>query len=506
MLSDQFQRRTTIFVIWLVLLGTAIFFIPALQSWMGLVRNAEGVLVAKEVVVNVDGQQVQQAAAWGRATISFLDTTFRVLRLLLWMGIVISVVRYLSYLIFGAALRKAGEQEISSLLRTVLTVGIYIVAFFIIFQTQFPKVELAPLFTGSAIIGIVVGLALQDTLGNLFAGIAIQADQSFQVGDVVQVGEQGMGTIESVSWRGVKIRTFQNKMLVISNSVIGKETLEIAPKENLNARIVRFNTIYTTSPARVIQIVREAVRQIDNVSPKRRPKVRIWNLGDNGIDWEIKYWTTNYRRHNDTDALIRQRVWYAFQREGIDFAYPTRTIYTAKQSEEEAVFVDTADEICERINSVSVFAPLSSEETKRISSACFVRVFAPEEPIIEAGQTDSSMFIVHKGRVSVQVKENGVSKAITTLKPGDFFGEMSLLTGQPRTADVIADAETTVIEISSIILKPLFESNPELARVIGEIITERREMLDAQRTQEQEMTESDTSGPVFKIKKFFGIE
>lgn len=503
MLSDHFQRRTTFFVIALVVFGAAIFSIPMFQSWMGLVRNADGVLVAKEILIN--GELVEQAAGYGRATISLLDTASRIFRLLLWMAVVVSIVRYLSYLIFGAALRNSGEQEISSLLRTVLTVGIYIVAFFIIFQTQFPKVELAPLFTGSAIIGIVVGLALQDTLGNLFAGIAIQADQSFQVGDVVSVGQQGMGTIESVSWRGVKIRTFQNKMLVISNSVIGKETLEIAPRENLNARIVRFNTIYTTSPAKVIEIVREAVRQVENVSPKRRPKVRIWNLGDNGIDWEIKYWATNYRMHNDTDALIRERLWYAFQREGIDFAYPTRTIYTARQSEEEEVFVDTGDEICERINSITIFAPLSTEETKRISQSCFVRVFAPSEPIIQAGHTGNSMFIIHRGRVKVQVTENGTIRNISTLKSGEFFGEMSLLTGEPRTADVIADTETKVIEISKVILKPLFESNPELVRVIGEIIDERREMLDEQTEQDHSVTEDQSSGPVLKIKKFFGL-
>jgi small-conductance mechanosensitive channel len=132
-------------------------------------------------------------------------------------------------------------------------------------------VPLAPLFTGSTILGIVVGLALQDTLGNLFAGIALQADQPFQVGDVVTMMNQQGGVVESVSWRGVKIRTFQNKLLVISNAVMGKEMIEVAPKENLNARLVHFNTVYTDSPSRTIQLLRDAVRQVENVSSKIRP-------------------------------------------------------------------------------------------------------------------------------------------------------------------------------------------------------------------------------------------
>lgn len=436
---------------------------------------------------------------------SLIANLFRILRLILGMSLVILIIRFINFIAFGAALRDAGENEISSLLRTVLSIIIYIVAFFIIFQTQYPNVQLTALFTGSTILGIVVGLALQDTLGNLFAGIAIQADQSFQVGDIISIADQGTGTIESVSWRGVKIRTFQNKLLVISNSVIGKATIEIAPRHNLNARIVRFNTLYTNSPAQVVHVVREAVRQVENVSPKRRPKVRIWNLGDNGIDWEVKYWTANYRRHNDTDALIRQRIWYTFQREGLTFAYPTRTIYTAKQSEEEDVFVEKDDEICERINNIEIFAPLSNEDTERIAETCSVRVFAPEEPIIKKGQRGDSMFIIHRGKVRVEVTENSVTKTVNTLNAGKFFGEMSLFTGKPRSADVIADSETKVIEIQSRILRPILESHPELVETIGEIIDERRELLAEQEEKKKAMTDADTKGIFKSIKKFFRL-
>ncbi|MGI8670813.1 MAG: cyclic nucleotide-binding domain-containing protein, partial [Aridibacter sp.] len=408
--------------------------------------------------------------------------------------------------IYGAALKNSNQNEISTLLKTVLSVIIYIVAFFIIFQTQYPKIPLAPLFTGSTILGIVVGLALQDTLGNLFAGIAIQADQSFQVGDIITISHQRLGTVEKVSWRGIKIRTFQNKLLIISNSVIGKETIEVAPKDNLNARIVRFNTVYTNSPVKVIQVVREAVRQVENVSPKRRPKVRIGNLGKSGIEWEVKYWITNYRKHNDTDALIRQRIWYAFQREDLDFAYPTRTIYTAKQSEEGDVFVETANEILERINNVPIFAPLSAEDTQKISQSCSIRVFAPEEPIIQKGQTDKSMFIIHRGIVNVQVDEDGIPKTISTLRAGDFFGEMSLFTGEPRTADVVADLETQVLEIKSYVLKPILEKNPEIAKVIGEIIEDRREVLVQEDEVKKSLTATETKGVFKNIKKFFGLK
>ncbi len=116
------------------------------------------------------------------------------------------------------------------------------------------------------------------------------------------------------------------------------------------------------------------------------------------------------------------------------------------------------------------------------------------------------MFIVHRGRVNIQVKENGIGRTITTLHAGDFFGEMSLFSGDPRTADVVADTETKVIEISQQILKPLFEGNPELVKVIAEIIEERRQALDEAEEDLQSIAEDDLGGPVNKLKRFFGLD
>src|SRR5690606_18832083 len=277
-------------------------------------------------------------------------------------------------LLFDTVLRSAAQTEIATLLKTVLSIIIYIVAFFIIFQSQFPQIELAPLFTGSAIIGIVVGLALQDTLGNLFSGLALQVDHPFEVGDVIKISNRGQGVVESVSWRGVRIRTFQNKLLVISNAVLGQETIEVAPQNNLNARLVNFHTSYSCSPAKTAQLVKEVVRQVENVSQKIRPIVRISSFGESRIDWEIKYWLENYAFFNDTDASIRQRIWYAFQREGISFAFPTRNVIMAAEPE-AASAEEQASSVSERLENVEIFAPLSGEAIKQLARNSTHRVF-----------------------------------------------------------------------------------------------------------------------------------
>lgn len=438
-------------------------------------------------------------------SISFLVNLFHIAKVLLWMGLVISIVRLIGNLIFATAFRGATQSEISSLVRTVISIIIYIVAFFVIFQSQYPNVQLAPLFTGSTIIGIVVGLALQDTLGNLFAGIALQADQPFQVGDVITISNRGTGVVESVSWRGVKIRTFQNKLLVMSNAVMGKETIEVAPRDNLNARVVFFSTLYLHSPAHTAQIVREAVRQVENVSSKIRPVVRIRNLGDSGIEWEVKYWTEDYSKHNDTDALIRQRIWYVFNRERIEFAYPTRTIHTERKPVKKTrdAYVGAA---FEHLQSVPIFGPLSDEELEKLARASNTRVYAPNEAIVRKGQEGNSMFVIRSGAVTVRLPDGSGFRTINNLKANDFFGEMSLLTGQPRSATVVAEGETEVIQIRKEAIKPIFENNPDLMKSICEIVEQRRELLLPEELPEGANGNSADRGVLSAIRRFFGID
>lgn len=436
---------------------------------------------------------------------SVISNLFNVVRILLWFALVVVIVRLLNTLVFSLALKNARSYELSGLISSVINIIIYIVSFFLIFQTQFPDVNISAIFTTSTIIAVVIGLALQDTLGNLFSGFAIQADQPFQIGDVVTIPNKGMGVIESISWRGVKLRTFQNKLLVISNSVLGKEAIEVAPRDNLNARIVHFNTIYSNSPAKTTKVINEAVRQVENVSPKKRPVVRIRNFGNDSLEWEIKYWAEDYTRFNDTDAAIRQNIWYAFQRENLQFAFPTRTVYMHTEEPEQA-FAEHPNQISDRLNNIPIFSPLSPEEVESLSNSSAIRVFAPNESIVRKGQKGTSMFVIHRGNVNITINDGGRQQVVGSLHDGDFFGEMGLFTGEERTADVVAETETKVIEIRSFCLKPILENNPELVKSISEIIESRRAELDKQFSEKKHSKSSVDSGVVNSIRKFFGLK
>lgn len=423
---------------------------------------------------------------------------------ILWALLAYLGVRLLNAALFDFVFRMRRGYEAPTLVRNIFTLVAFTVLFVLIFKWFYSDVNLGALFTTSAIFGVIIGLALQDTLGNFFAGISLHADRPFQVGDVIVVGQQKhTGVVEGITWRAIKIRTFQNHVVLVANSNASKEAIEVCPRENLNARLVFFSTLYTDSPAKTIHVAREAVRDADNVSSKITPIVRIRELGESSIDWEIKYWLEDYAKYNDTDALVRQRVWYALNRSGLTFAFPTRTLHLERKVTTRPVTLE--EQIADRLSAVDIFAPLSPDELRQLATGTVGHVFAPGETLIRAGDEGSSMFVVHNGRVEVQVSDNGRPRTVATLTEGNFFGEMALFTGEPRTASVVAVEETEVLEIGHAAMKHIFETNPDLAESISWTIAERRANLAAGSQQAAQASIEESAGLLSTIKRFFGL-
>jgi small-conductance mechanosensitive channel/CRP-like cAMP-binding protein len=419
----------------------------------------------------------------------------------MWLALSFIIVRVLSEFVFFI-FRKRKGYEAPSLVRDIFALVAYTVLLASVLKYFYPEMSLAALLPTSALLGVILGLALQDTLGNLFAGISLHADKPFQVGDVIVVGKW-TGVVESITWRAVKIRTFQNHIVLVSNTSVSKESIEVCPRNNANARIVFFNALYSDSPVRVINAVREAVREVDNVLRYMTPVVRIRNLGDSGVDYEVKYWLSDYARYNDTDALVRQRIWYAFRRAGLTFAYPTRTLYLNRPA--AANGDGRARDITERLSAVDIFSPLSAEELSMLADGATGHVYAPGETIIRAGEKGASMFVVHRGSVDIRVENNGQTRTVNTLREGSFFGEMALFTGEPRTANVVATEETEVFEIGHTAMRDLFESNPGLVESLSHTISERRSALAA-RVETQEAVAETSAGLLHTIKRFFRLD
>ncbi len=465
----------------------------------------------------------------GHLKLTSYELSLSIVRLVLWLLLAFVCVSVITRAAFDL-LRRRSVTNVPPLIQNVFSIIAYTLLFVFVFRYYFPQVELAALFTTSAVFGVIIGLALQDTLGNFFSGISLHADRPFQIGDVITVG-QWSGVVESITWRAVKIRTFQNHAVFVSNAIVAKEHIEVCPHDNVNARIIFFNARYEHPPAQVIRLVRDAVRDAPNVSARFEPVVRVRLLGDSAVDYEIKYWLEDYAMYNDTDALLRQRIWYVFQREDFHFAFPTRTLHIENlhqlnlaQANDNAAHTngqgkakddksparrkhDISPHYRERLAAVPLFATLNPDELALLTDAATRRIYAAGESIIRAGDEGSSMFVIHRGAAEVNITKNDERQKLATLATGDFFGEMGLLTGAPRTASVVAAMdEVEVIEIGHDALKPLLENNNALADTLSEIVTNRQTQLAASQIASTISITAASSSVLAAIKGFFKLK
>lgn len=420
----------------------------------------------------------------------------RVLRIVLflaWIPLIVFAVRLVDLLAFDVVASRRKRVSAPLLLRELVQVILYAVLIAWAVSEIFQKNVTAVLATGT-VVAAILGLALQETLGNLFSGIALHLDETFAPGDVIRTGDT-IGVVEAVRWRGTRLRTFNNNLVVVPNSMLARDRLEIFPRANLNARILQIQIDYHIPPATVIEILVQAASNVEGVTHDIPAFARVGGFAESAVTYEIKYHMHDYSQRDRIDSEIRKAVWYALQRNGISIPFPIRAFhrYVPPDSRNQP----DAGEIMERLGRVDVLSPLSREAREAIAKAARVRVFSRGETIITHGSAGDSMFIVHDGTVSVRVEDAEVA----TLRAGDFFGEMALLTGERRAADVIATTDVVVVEIARNALAPVLQNHPDLAAAISAKVTERRGSLDSRQVEAHDEQESVLS----RIRAYFRL-
>ncbi|MCI0488026.1 MAG: mechanosensitive ion channel family protein [Blastocatellia bacterium] len=414
----------------------------------------------------------------------------------------VAIVRIISYVIFDIIFQKRKGREAPALLRMVISIIGYAALFVVVYTFVFQR-DLSGVLATSAVLTVIIGLALQDTLGNFFAGLSLHIEQPYYIGDAIQLGDM-LGKVESVTWRTTTIRTNDNSLIIFPNNKIARESLEIHPLQSLNRRVLAFPAPYSAPPQQIISLVREAVRTLPRVSPEKTPVVRIREFSDSSITYEILYWVADYMWTPNMDAQIRERIWYLYSRNGLDIPFPIRhVLFEQREPSAQIQEIDLA----RVIDSVEIFEPLTREEREKVIASLARYVYAPGEEILRRGAAGDSMFVIRRGKAEVQAPAaNGKPQRVAVLEAGDFFGEMALFTGEPRTADVQALEEVEVFEIKKSAIEQLFCDNEKLAEAFSRKIAERQARLAEYSRAVPASEVSIQSETILKrIKRFFKL-
>ena len=400
-------------------------------------------------------------------------------------------------------LRRQGHRA-PALIHVVVALVLYFVLGFAIAGGVFGQ-SLTGAIATSAVASVVLGLALQETLGNFFAGISLQIEQPFRLGDVVRVGEMH-GRVVTFNWRATTIQTTRDSRIAIPNAVLARDAVEVLHRHRPARRELVLPAPYEAPPQTMVGVIRAATVGVPGVAERPPPQVRLAAFDDSSIAYEVLYWAEDPLRFPAIDAQIRERVWYAFARNDIPIPFPheVQVPYEAPAAPENE---DPAEERARWLGEVELLAPLSPEEREHLAAEARTLLYGPGETILRAGAEGGSMFVVLRGRVEIRIPQNGRSIRVAEITSGEVIGEMSLLTGEPRSADVRAMGEVELIEVRRAEMKDLLAENEALADALA---TETAHRL-AQRADALAASDTEAEGPMtqasllHRIRRFFEL-
>ena len=359
------------------------------------------------------------------------------------------------------------------ILRDVVEISLYVIAVVPILRAEL-AIDLTSLLATSAIVSVVLGLAMQDTLGNLFAGLSLQLERPYQVGDWVTIKEI-TGRVVQVAWRATRLETSRKEIITLPNNICSKEAVKNYSRGGQPVGVdLSFHGPYDRAPNEVKEAVLEVLEQVPLVLSAPPPMCRSVGFEELGIRYQVRCFVEDYSNADAVMAEFYTRIWYRFRREGIEL--PAQRKLNMSLGAPGSEFSE--DLVADMLRRVDLFKVLREEERTKLRREMVARRFARGEHVIEQGEKGNTFYLVGRGELSVRT--GGVE--VSRLSRGNYFGEMSLLTGEPRTATVVALTDVVLLELGRPVFARLFEEHPELAPKLSGMLAHRRMQLEAAMT------------------------
>ena len=382
----------------------------------------------------------------------------------------------------------------------------------------------------SAVVSAVLAISLQSTLGNILGGVALQLDGSIHEGDWIQLENGKQGRVKQVRWRHTVVETRDWSTIIVPNvQLLGNNIMILGKRDGgpVPQRMwVWFNVDFRFAPTRVIQVVGDAVNgsPIDGVAQNPRPNVVCMDftkeMRESFATYAVRYWLTDLAADDPTNSRVRSRIYTALRRAGIPLAVPAQTMFLEVLDETrlERRTKRKVDERLESLKGVSIFRHLREDELETLAAGMSHVIYTAGEVITRQGAVAHWLYVLTGGTAEVRANvdpdgdgpEPMQAKLVATLKAPDFFGEMGLMTGEPRSADVIAMTDVDCFRLGKETFERVLLERPEIVGALSEKLAARRveliavrDGLDAGERMSRHATERERI--LGGIKDFFGL-
>ncbi|MEZ5419211.1 MAG: mechanosensitive ion channel family protein [Vicinamibacterales bacterium] len=387
------------------------------------------------------------------------------------------------------------SDRVPAIVQDVIVIAVFAMAATLLLDEKF--------LTTSAVGAVVVGFALQDTLGNLFAGLAIQIERPFRVGQWIKVGDFE-GKVEEVTWRATKLLTKDGQFVVVPNSIASKDPILNYSEPMIPTRIVvDIGATYNVAPNAIRQALFEALDNAPLALRDPAPEVIFHEYGASSLNFKVYFWIDDYGRDYVARDQVLTNIWYTFKRRNIEIPYPIQVEYGREEPDPRTPAY--LAQLASKLGALDLFHGLDDGECARLAGLCEEHVYGAGERIVRQGETGDSMFVVLQGRVRITLEPSGQEVAVTPA--GGFFGEMSMLTGDPRTASVSAVEDSVLVEIRAADFRELAVRRPALVEQVSAVVSARRQgLIQAQAAADGARTPAATPQSLLsRIKAFLRV-
>ena len=376
------------------------------------------------------------------------------------------------------------------LLMQLLTLGSGALATVVVVR-QTAQLDLVGLVTTSAVLTAVIGLAAQESLKDLFAGLELQLGDDFVEGDFLELDQGVRGVVVRLTWRDTMLRNIDGHLVVVPNSLVTEKVLRNLGRSGAVSNRFSVGLDYDLPPAQARALLERVVLQHPKVLRDPFPRIRVKEFQDSSIAYELQVWQQELGDGaiGDLRSDLLEHIWYALAREGQSIPFPVREIQPRRSKDRPRLPSRPSPErCCEALSRVGVFADLSREQLERLVEGSHLVSYGPGEAVVQEGAEGHSMYHVLRGSVEILKEvEPGHIVAVRQLGPGDVFGEMTLFLDAPRSATVRATEECLLLKVDRDSIKGLLEANPDLLERFASLVEERQAELRSldreQRTQ-----------------------
>lgn len=378
--------------------------------------------------------------------------------------------------------------------------------------------EVTGVIATSAVLTAVVGLSLQDTLGNVLGGLALQLDSSVQVGDWVRLADIS-GRVTEIRWRYTSIETRNWETVIVPNSTLMRSQVTILGRRAGAPiqwrRWVHFQVDFRSTPGDVIEVVERALRAqpIPNVAVNPAPNCVAVDFAESQTKYAVRYWLTNLASDSSTDSAVRNHIYYALARAKLSLSIPAQTVFVTEDDQERHAYkrASEQDKRLVALGRIALFDGLSEEERIGLAQSLERAPFARGTIITREGAVAHHLYMILSGELSIRAGGLDDTCEVNRLTAGDIFGERALLTGERRNASAIAITDVDCYRVDAKVFRSLLERRIDLAERVAQVLAERQTALVEARErlgikQRAELRAENERAILSKIKAFFDLD